>query len=72
MLQAVLDALEQPFYQQQTRGGQLTPQLAWGASQGLRCAATLRRLLHPGRLLPKQAEVWLSLCQSAGLDDVAA
>lgn len=55
-LQAVLDVLERPYYQQLATG----EQPSGSASQGLRCATALRRLLHPAHLLPKQPEVNVS------------
>ena len=55
-LQAVLDVLERPYYQQLAT----LQQPSGSASQGLRCASALRRLLHPANLLPKQPEVSLS------------
>ena len=56
-LQAVLDALEQPYYQllKVRQGAEMqVPGPMW---QGLQCATALRRLLHPTRLLPLQPQV---------------
>ena len=60
-LQAVLDVLERPYYQQLATG----EQASGSASQGLRCATALRRLLHPANLLPKQPEVTFSCMLAA-------
>ena len=60
-LQAVLNVLERPYYQQLAT----LQEPSGSASQGLRCATALRRLLHPAHLSPKQPEVNLScmLCK---------
>ncbi len=57
IVQAILDALEQPYYQLQGSQAETemqTPRSIW---QGLQCATALRRLLHPSRLLPPQTQV---------------
>ena len=55
-LQAVLDVLERPYHHQLATG----KEPSGTATQGLRCATALRRLLHPANLVPQQPEVKLS------------
>lgn len=56
-MQAVLDVLERPYYQLQETPAGLEAQVPSPVWQGLQAATALRRLLHPSRLLPQQAEV---------------
>ncbi len=60
-MQAVLDALEQPYYQLQEAQQDVELQEYGPVWQGLQCATALRRLLHPYKLLPQQPDVRVCL-----------
>jgi len=60
-VQAVLDALEQPYYQLQEAQQDVELQAYGPVWQGLQCATALRRLLHPYKLLPQQPDVRVCL-----------
>ncbi|KAL0042386.1 hypothetical protein WJX77_010878 [Trebouxia sp. C0004] len=57
LVQAVLAALEQPYYQLQEAQYDVKVQAHGPVWQGLQCATALRRLLHPCKLLPQQPDV---------------
>ncbi|DBA85227.1 TPA: hypothetical protein ACH3X2_005930 [Trebouxia sp. C0005] len=57
LVQAVLNALEQPYYQLQEAQQVAKVQAHGPVWQGLQCATALRRLLHPDKLLPQQPDV---------------
>lgn len=66
MVQAVLQILERPYYQLQETPAGLEAQVPSPVWQGLQAATALRRLLHPSRLLPQQAEVCANTCPTCG------
>ncbi len=63
VMQAVLDALEQPYYQLQEAQQDAKLQAHGPVWQGLQCATALRRLLHPCKLLPQQPDVRVCFCK---------